>query len=52
MKKAFSMILVFALLLSLCVPALAETGTAEITDEDVTALLNELGTLFRGMAKD
>ena len=41
-KTLLSLTLVFALLLSLCVPALAEAGTAEITEEDVTAALNEL----------
>ena len=41
-KTILSLTLVFALLLSLCVPALAEADTAEITEADVTAALNEL----------
>ena len=41
-KTLISLILALALLLSLCVPALAEADTAEITEADVTAALNEL----------
>ncbi len=41
-KTLISLILALALLLSLCVPALAEADTAEITEEDVNAVLDEL----------
>ena len=41
-KTILSLTLVLALLLSLCVPALAEADTAETTEEDVTAVLKEL----------
>ena len=45
-KTILALTLALALLLSLCVPALAETDTTEITEEDIEALLNELGSLF------
>ena len=46
MKKLISILVTLALLMTLCVPALAETDTTEITEEDIEALLNELGSLF------
>ena len=39
-KTLLSLTLVFALLLSLCVPAFAEVDKTEITQEDMTTLPN------------
>jgi hypothetical protein len=41
-KTILSLTLMFTLLLSLCVPALGEADTTEITEEAVIAALNEL----------
>ena len=53
MKKTFlSLALVFALLMSLCVPALAEADTAEITEDDVNAVLDELNGFLNWLYHD
>ena len=52
MKKILIMIMTFAMLLILCVSVVAETGNDKITEDDINALMDALGSLIEESGRE